>query len=299
MSGNMIRTRPWWKLTRESNQGPQLGPEEIRLGETQPNPPQTEDRVGFGGTDDLPRELLSAEIEGPNGHRIGTDSGGDFAIGLEMVLLGRQVRAHLHVEELGTVESDTGGVPLLCEFDLVRQVDIREDGDFVTVAGHRRHRTHGEELGLLLLVLGLPVPILGNDRRFRIEDDLAFEGVKGDQPRFPRRLAETLSADDDGNPERPGDDRGVGGRAAGFERESEDLVHGKLDSLGRRQVIRDEDRRAIEMVELPEIQTVQGVENLSSPRREHRAFGRRDRRAAALRIGKPTHRRLDRWPTPH
>ena len=112
------------------------------------------------------------------------------------------------------------------------------------LAVERRGRHGDQPLQLLPLELELALlePVLGEDRTIRIDDDDVARAVDDQQLVLPDQRARVVRRNDRGHVQAARDDRGVRSHAAEIGQERREVVILELDHVGRREVVRDEDR---------------------------------------------------------
>ena len=126
--------------------------------------------------------------------------------------------------------------------EILRQFDVGEQLDVLAVERRRRHRDEALQLLLLERELALLEPVLGEDRAVRIDDDDVARAVDDQELVLLNERARVVRGDDRGHVQAARDDRGMRSHAAEIGQERGEVVILELDDVGRREVVRDEDR---------------------------------------------------------
>src|SRR4029077_3542951 len=105
-------------------EGADLPAEDLRPCQGEPDTAQSEDGVLLFRRHHLPRQLATAEVVGADDRRMGRRELDQAAVDLDVLLLGRHLRALLDVEELAAVEADAAGAEERHLLDLLGEVYV-------------------------------------------------------------------------------------------------------------------------------------------------------------------------------
>ena len=121
--------------------------------------------------------LVGADVQSTDNDALAVHGGGDFLVGLELLLL-RRIIALRQIQELGAEQSDTLTVIVLDGDNVVGVADVAVDVDMASVEGnvllalHRRHEFLELLLLLHLVLEGLNREVVG------VKDNLTGFAVK-------------------------------------------------------------------------------------------------------------------------
>jgi hypothetical protein len=177
-----------------------------------------------------------------------------LAIAGELFALARQLVLASDEEELGAEEPDAERAVVARDADLVDQFDVGAHEHREPVGRHARRVAEGEQRPLVRLVLPTPLLELGPLGGGGRHDDLARTAVDGEDIAVLHPPDDALERDHGGQLERPGHDRGVGGRPARLRDERGGPTALERHDVGRRQVVGDDDgalRKVPEALALP------------------------------------------------
>jgi len=189
--------------------------------------------------------FVGAEVDGADDEWA---SGGELdrlAVGVVVVLFGGLFGAG-EVEVLGAVEADTIGAAFDGDGDLFGELDVGEQGDGGAVggdAGELDELGEGELGGGALLD---SAAIFGESGFIGVDDDDAVLSVDDDRGLVGGDIGEVTDADDGGDSQRAGEDRGVAGFAAEVGGEGGDVAAVEGSCLKKGKVSRDDDGAAVE-----------------------------------------------------
>ena len=126
-----------WVLGRGPQHGPQLGLQEFRLFEGEPDAPDAEERVRLGRLRQVRERLVRADVERAEDQRSPFQSLGDAPVRRVLLVLAWH-RVPLQEQELGAEEADALGAVLDRGLDVDGRADVCDDLDPAPVVGHRR-----------------------------------------------------------------------------------------------------------------------------------------------------------------
>ena len=230
-------------VMRRAQDRPELGEEEPRLGQAEAHRAQAERGIRRDARESFePRGLLvRAEIERADRHRLALHALGDAAKRLELLVLGRQPLA-IEEQELRAEEADAGGAVVERLREVARKLDVRLQLDLDAVDRRRRLGDEPSQPRALERELALLQPILGEHRLVGVDDDDVVRAVDDQELVLADQLPRVVRGDDRRHGEAPRDDRRVRGRAADVGQERRVAVLLELDHVGRREVVRHQDR---------------------------------------------------------
>ena len=111
---------------RRAQDRAQLRQEQPRLGEAEADRAQAQRRIGRDAREPVEPflVLVGAEVERADRDRLAAHALGHAAVGLELLVLGRQAVA-VEEQELGAEEADAGRAVLERLLEVLRQLDVR------------------------------------------------------------------------------------------------------------------------------------------------------------------------------
>jgi hypothetical protein len=228
---------------RGAQDGAQLREEQLRFGQAVADRAQAQCRVGLDAFDAAQR-LVGADVERADGDRSAAHRLHHAAVGLELLVLVRQLVA-TEEQEFGAIQADTRGVDVARLRDVAGLLDVRLERYGLAVQRFGAGGFEALELAALEFQLGLAQPVLGEHLLVRIDDHHAARAVDDHQILVLHQLAHVVHADDRRYRHAARHDRGVRGGATQVGGESGDLQLLEVDRVGRRQVVRHDDRRLV------------------------------------------------------
>ena len=228
---------------------PELCAEELRLVEADPNRAPPEERILLLRHVQEHRELVAAQVEGPDVHRRVRERLRGRTIRLVLLLLTRH-RAASDDEELGAEQADADGTMRCRAFGFVRKVEVRTEFDVLPVLRHRFERRNHPDL-----VFPARNPVSPRVERGTLTD-LGVENETPDSPVDDRGLAfghdlrRAPQSYDRGDTQRASQHRPVGGAGPVVRRDPEYPLHVELHGHARSHVRGDEDDRFVERREI-------------------------------------------------
>ncbi len=230
-------------VVRRAQDRAELREEEPRLGQAEADRAQAERGIRGDAREPVEpgRLLVRAQVERADRHRLAAHALGDAAVRLELLVLGRQALA-IEEQELGAEEADAGRAVLERLRQVARQLDVRLELDLDAVDRRRGLRDEPLQPRPLERELALLQPVLGQHRLVRVDDDDVVRAVDDQELVLADQLPRVVRRDDRGHREAPRDDRRVRRRAADVGEKRREPVLLELDHVGRREVVRDQDR---------------------------------------------------------
>ena len=225
---------------RRPEDGANLRPEDFRLVETHADRSPPEEGIRLGGCLERDRELVAAEIERANDHRLPRKGGRDPAEILRLLVLGRH-RRPAREEELGAQQSHTLRAHSYRRLDLLGQVYVPHELDRPPGGSDRRCIHHRLELELQPVApthLSLRLLELGAVGLQYDRPALAIEEEHGSR-RDPRERSDC--SHHGGYPERVRQNRGVGGAGSLLAHEPNDVLPVELHREPGRELVRHHD----------------------------------------------------------
>ena len=219
----------------------QLGAEQRRFGQAQADAAQAQRRVVGGGVLRPFRVLVGAEIECADGQRLAVQAGGDFAIGIELFVLGRQVVA-AEEQEFAAEQADADRAGVQYVIDVLRQFDIGDQFDRRAVLCLRIGLLDAGQLAFRHPPRAQATAVFGQHHVVRRHDDHALDAVDNDQLILVDQLAGSMGGDDRRQVQAAGENGGMAGGAADFGHEGGVVGILEIDHVGRRQIVCDQDR---------------------------------------------------------
>src|SRR5690606_3041197 len=155
-------------LEGDAERGAELSTEEVLALEAEADRPAAEKRVGLDAADGLLVELVRSRVERADDELAAAERLDRRSIAVKVRLL---VGLAVLIEELGAIEANARRAPFERRLDLVRELDVRSEGDRVSVERLRGPLDLLVELALESLgVLSLPAVVL-ELRGLGIDDD--------------------------------------------------------------------------------------------------------------------------------
>ncbi len=185
--------------------------------------------------------LVRAEVERADRHRLAFHPGGDGAVRLELLVLGRQPLA-VQEEELGAEQTDAHRAVVERLREIAGKLDVGLELDREAIERGRGLRLQPAQLRAPELELALLQPVLGENRLVRIDDDDVIRPVEDQELVFTDQRAAVVGGRHRRDGEAPRDDRRVRRHAAQVRDEARVSVRLELDDVGGRQIVRDQDR---------------------------------------------------------
>ena len=185
--------------------------------------------------------LVGAQVERADRHRLALHADGHRAIGLELLVLGRQPFA-VEEQELRAEEADARRAVLERLLEVVGQFDVRVQLDEHAVDRLGRLGAQALQLLPLELELALLQPVLGQHRAIGIDDDDAVLAVDDQHLAVADQRPRVVRRDHRRHVEAARDDGRVRRHAAQVGEERAVVMLLELDHVRRREVVRDEDR---------------------------------------------------------
>ena len=229
--------------------GAELGAEHFRLGKAEPDCAPAEKRVHLLRELEVRGEFVAAQVQRADDDGMRLQRDGDLAINLVLLVLGRQAVA-VDEQKFRAEQADALRAVRENRLDVVLVLDVRgkvdglaieRDGglvlDFAEFFIERRLDLRELAVFKQRLVGG-------------IDDDRAVVAVEQRVVAGLQFLADGLRADDGGDVQRPGENRGVRGLAADVGDEAEDKFFVQLRRHGRAQIVADEDAWLVQMLQV-------------------------------------------------
>ncbi len=184
--------------------------------------------------------LVGAEVERAQHHRLAAHRFGDVAIGLELLVLARQVLA-VQEHELAAEKADALGPGLEHLRHVLGQLDVGVELDRRAVEGGGLGRLQALQLLALEPELRLARAELGEHHRIGIDDHHAHHAVDDEKLALGDGLEGVVQADDGRDAEAARDDGGVRGDAADVGDEAAEAMALEKDHVRGREVVRHHD----------------------------------------------------------
>ena len=230
-------------VVRRAQDRPELREEQPRLGQAEAHRPKAERRIRRDAREALEHRclLVRAQVERADRHRLALHAFRDAAKRLELLVLRRQALA-VEEQEFRPEEPDAGGTVLERLQEVAGQLDVRLQLDLHTVDRGGRLGDEPSQARALERELALLQPVFSQHRLVRVDDDDVVRAVDNEELVLADQLPRVVRGDDRRHGEAPRDDRRVRRRAADVGEERRVPVLLELDHVGRRKVVRDQNR---------------------------------------------------------
>ena len=231
-------------VLRRPQDCPQLRPEHLRLGQRDADGPHAERRIRLDAIAQRAFRieiLVGAEVEGADDDRPAVHALDHLAVGLELLVLGRQFAA-VEEEEFRAEQANAFSSAFQRRRDIRRQFDIRLQM-YLDAIDRRRLRTlQPLQLGSLELELRFAQLVFLEHARIGIDDDDTARAVDDQRLLVTDQLTRIVQAEHCRNGHAAAEDRGVRRGTADIGDERREVVFLEGDHVRRRQVMRDDDQ---------------------------------------------------------
>ncbi len=225
-----------------SQNGAQLGLEDIDPLQTKPNGAPSQERIELLGKIERAHELIASQIERANDDAVRAHFLRNLAIGTILILLVWKLGA-VEIEKLGPVKADPFRAAQLHLVDILRQLDVRRKDDVPSIEGGRFGFTQLGELLLDLGLFGFELAVFPKRLITRINNDQSVVTVEQDMIAGDQLVADIMQTHDRRNIQRPRHDGGMRGLAADIGGKPHHQRAVELRGVRGGQIMRDEDVR--------------------------------------------------------
>ena len=235
-------------VRRSPQHGAQLGAEHGGVGQAPANGAQAERGVEMAVLVTFVQRLVGPHVDGAQRHRQALHPFHGLAVRLVLRLFIGQVAAAVHEHEFTAEQAHADCARAHRRRGVRRLFDVGEQLDLLSIQGDGGRMPQPRQPFPLQRSLALAEAVFGQDDGRRIDDDDAGIAVDDDPVVLPHQLAGRAGTHDGGDVHAARDDGGVRGLAAHIGHEAGEHALLELQHVGRRQVMRHQHERHIELV---------------------------------------------------